>query len=158
MRKWLFFGVLLISACARPVFEAPEGATAITPAGAAAEPSRAEGRRVIWGGRVITSRNLAESTELVVLGLPLSRSQRPEVRSRPVGRFIVDYPGYLETMVFETGRLVTVDGRVAGLETRPVGESRYEYPRVRAEAVHLWPEDDDTGPAFRFGVGIGISR
>lgn len=156
MRKWLIFAVLLVSACARPVFEAPEGATALTPADAVEDLSRAEGRRVIWGGRVVGSRNLADSTELVVLGLPLSRSQRPQVRGEPVGRFIVRYPGYLETMVYAPDRLVTVDGRVTGLETRPVGEARYPYPRVRAEAVHLWPEPGDDDSGFRFGVGIGI--
>lgn len=158
MRKCLFFGILLISACAQPVFEAPDGAMALTPADAMADPQRAKDRRVIWGGRVVASRNLAHSTELVVLGLPLSRSQRPQIRSRPVGRFIVRYPGYLETMVFATDRLVTVDGRVTGLETRPVGDARYDYPRVRAEAVHLWPEEGDSGPDFHFGIGIGIGR
>lgn len=156
MRKWLIFAALLVSACARPVFEAPEGATALTPADAVEDWPRAEGRRVIWGGRVVGSRNLAESTELVVLGLPLSRSQRPQVRREPVGRFIVRYPGYLETMVYAPDRLVTVDGRVTGRETRPVGGASYRYPLVRADDVHLWPETDDDSSGFRFGVGIGI--
>lgn len=156
MGKWLIFSVLLVSACARPVFEAPEGATALTPAGAVEDLPRAEGRRVIWGGRVVGSRNLQESTELVVLGVTLSRSQRPQARGEPMGRFIVRYPGYLETVEYAPGRLVTVDGRVTGLETRPVGEARYQYPLVRAEAVHLWPETEDDGSGFQFGVGIGI--
>lgn len=158
VRKWLIFAVLLVSACARPVFEAPEGATALTPADAVEDWPRAEGRRVIWGGRVVGSRNLADSTELVVLGLPLSRSQRPRVRGEPVGRFIVRYPGYLETMVYAPDRLVTVDARVTGRETRPVGEARYQYPVVRAETVHLWPESGEDDSGFRFGVGIGIGN
>lgn len=129
---------------------------ALTPADAVKAFPQSEGRRVIWGGRVVASRNLAEATELVVLGLPLSRTQRPQTRGAPAGRFIVHYPGYLETVVYAPDRLVTVDGRITGLETRTVGEAIYDYPMVRAEAVHLWPEGEDGRSNVHFGVGVGI--
>lgn len=156
MRKFLFLMVLLLPACATPVFEAPPGATALTPAAAISQLPRAEGQRVIWGGQLVSSRNLESATELVVLGYPLSREQRPRTRAAPVGRFIVRYPGYLETVEFAPGRLVTVDARLAGLETRAVGEADYRYPLVRADAVHLWPEGGREEPRVHFGVGIGI--
>lgn len=158
MHKYLIFSALLLAGCANPVFEAPEAALELTPADAVADFPGAEGRRVIWGGRVVASRNLAEATELVVLGLPLSRTQRPRPGAAPVGRFIARYSGYLETEIFAPDRLVTVDARVTGLDVRPVGEAEYEYPVVHAEAVHLWPEGEEGGPSVHFGVGIGISR
>lgn len=158
MRKLLFLLVLPLAACARPVFEAPDGAMALTPEQAVRQLPQAEGRRVIWGGRVVASRNLADTTELVVLGLPLSRTQRPKSGAAPVGRFIAHYPGYLETVAFAPDRLVTVNARVTGSETRTVGEAPYDYPVVRAEAVHLWPEGETPGPSVHFGVGIGISK
>ncbi len=138
------------------MFEAPEAAADLTPAAAAADFGAARERRVIWGGRIVDARNLADSTELVVLGFPLDRSQRPRIREQPVGRFIVRYPGYLETGVYAPDRLVTVDARVVARESRPVGEASYLYPVASARAVHLWPEDGDQRPDVRFGVGIGI--
>lgn len=156
VRNLLFSGLFLLAGCASPVFRPEGAAVGLTPDDAVAQFARAEGRRVIWGGVVVESRNLAESTELVVLGFPLSRSQRPQARSKPVGRFIVRYPGYLETAVYEPDRLVTVDATVVGLDTRPVGEARYRYPVARADAVHLWPEDERSESRVRLGIGIGI--
>lgn len=160
-RKLLFFWVLVLTAgaltaCARPVFDPGGAATDLTPSLAAERIAAAEGRRVIWGGRIVASRNLRDSTELVVLGYPLERSQRPDTRGRPVGRFIAVYPGYLETGIFARDRLVTVDARVRGREVRPVGEASYLYPLVSAEAVHLWPEGHESGSDVHFGIGIGI--
>lgn len=156
IRNFLILLALTLSACARPVFEAPQAATDLTPAAAAADIQAALERRVVWGGRIVAARNLADRTELVVLGFPLDRGQRPRTRERPVGRFIVHYPGYLETGVYAPDRLVTIDGRVVARETRPVGEASYRYAMASARAIHLWPEGEDRGPDVRFGVGIGI--
>lgn len=156
MPKLLIFVVLLISACTRPVFDPAGADLALTPEQAAGALS-AQGRRVIWGGEIVESRNLADSTELVVLALPLERSQRPDRDGKPLGRFIARYPGYLETVTFEPGRLVTVPGVIRGVEERPVGEAQYRYPVLEAEAVHLWPVRSGGDVGVRFGVGIGIS-
>lgn len=156
MRKILFILVLLATACARPVFDAQGAATGLTPRTSVAEFRSAEGRRVIWGGRIVESRNLENSTELVVLGFPLDRAQRPLPDEQPVGRFIVHYPDYLETAVFAPDRLVTVDARVADRVTRLVGQADYEYPVAAADAVHLWPEGSQSESRVHFGIGIGI--
>lgn len=156
--KLLILLALCLSGCAVPVFD-PEGAdTALTPAAAARDAAALEGRRVIWGGEIVESRNLARVTELVVLAMPLQRSQRPDPGGEPLGRFIAMYPGYLETVKFAPGRHVTVKGTLTGAETRPVGDADYEYPVMDAAAVHLWPEDDGRDGGVRFGVGIGIIR
>ena len=156
MRKVLFCGLLMLAACVRPVFD-PQGVDpALTPERAAARFPAVENRRVIWGGRIIASRNLENGTELVVLGFPLSRSQRPETEVRPVGRFIALYPGYLETGLHAPDRLVTVDGRVVGRDTRPVGQARYDYPVMTADAVHLWKRGREPRSDVHFGIGIGI--
>lgn len=156
MRKLLFLGVLALTACASPVFD-PQGVDpALTPERAVARLPAVEDRRVIWGGRIIASRNLENGTELVVLGFPLSRAQRPEIQARPVGRFIALFPGYLETGIHAPDRLVTVEGRVAGLETRRVGQARYDYPVMTADAVHLWKQGRDSRSNVHFGIGIGI--
>lgn len=156
MRNLLILIAVLLAACARPVFE-PEGAALeLTPRDAAADIAAFQGRRVIWGGEIVQSSNLAESTELVILGRSLQRSQRPRGGGEPLGRFIARYPGYLETVTFAPGRLVTIPGIIEQIEIRPVGEADYRYPVMRAEAVHLWDEAREGG--MRFGIGVGISR
>lgn len=155
MRKLLILATLLLSACAQPVFDPSGVDPGITPARVARQPGPVQGRRVIWGGEIVASRNLAETTELVVLARPLNRAQRPQAGGPQMGRFIVHYPGYLETVVYQPGRLVTVEGRVVGRETRRVGEADYTYPQVGADSVYLWPEGQERD-RVRVGVGVGI--
>lgn len=155
MRNVMIFMVILMAGCAQPVFDPAGTAPGLTPRFASHDPGAALDRRVIWGGEIVDARNLAHTTELVILARSLSRSQRPRAGGEPLGRFIAEYPGYLETVVFAPGREVTVLGVVDDVETRPVGESEYTYPILRTESVHLWPEQHDDG-GVRFGVGIGI--
>jgi len=155
MRKLVFLMALSLAGCAQPIFN-PSGAdTGLTPSNAVPAFDSARGRRVIWGGEVVESRNLAHSTELVVLGRPLNTSQRPLPGRPQQGRFIVRYPGYLETMAYQPGRLVTIEGHLADRQQRRVGQAEYLYPVVAADSIYLWPEREGQSNV-RFGVGVGI--
>lgn len=147
--------VALLTACAQPVFNPQGTAPGLTPEYAAARIQAVAGERVIWGGVLVKVSNLARSTELEILAYPLDRRQRPQRDDRPQGRFIARYPGYLEPVTYAPGRLVTVLGRVEGLDTRKVGEAPYTYPMVATESVHLW-DPEKPGSDVHFGVGIGI--
>lgn len=114
---------------------------------------------VLWGGVLIGASNLADSTQLEVLAYPLDRTQRP-MRDRPaLGRFLVENEGYLETVDYAEGREITVLGALDGLVEGQVGEARQQWPRVRAEQLHLWREGGPgEQPRFTFGIGIGIGN
>lgn len=155
MRKLVFLMMLFAAGCAQPIFDPTGVDTGLTPTKAVPAFESVRGRRVIWGGEVVESRNLAHSTELVVLGRALNASQRPLPGSPQQGRFIVHYPGYLETVTYRPGRQVTIEGRLVDRQIRPVGKARYLYPVVAADSVYLWPEEDG-GSKVRFGVGVGI--
>lgn len=104
--------------------------------------SGAEGERVRWGGSIIAVDPRTDSTCFEVLGRPLSGNARPRDTDLGTGRFLACRGGFYDPAIFAEGREMTVVGRIAGSEVRPVGEYAYPYPRVDAEVVFLWPERD----------------
>lgn len=163
-RLSLFSALLLgVVACATgPEFDTSAVDKNLLPTAAAADIDAARGRTAMWGGAIINSRNY-ESTSLVeVLAYPLDDAGRPRLDQSPLGRFLVQRAGYLETVDYAPGRLVTAIGPVAGVRSGTVGEARYNYPVVEARQLHLWPRSETaprtTNPQFHFGIGIGVIR
>ena len=119
----LFF-LLLLSGCAStPDFNTAQVDHSLTPQGAVAEPAINIGKMALWGGTIIDTRNLTEATRLEVLAYPLDGSHRPLLESKPLGRFIIMSPGYLEPNAYAAGRLVTVLGTVVESQTGKIGEN-----------------------------------
>lgn len=104
------------------------------------QPERYLGRRVRWGGGILTVRNLAQTTEIEVLARPLSRFGEPDADAKGLGRFIVEFAGFKDPTEYPSERLLTIVGTVVRVETRPVGEFPYPYPVVSMETLHLWPQ------------------
>ena len=148
----------LIAGCASaPPFPAAGVDAALTPKAAVQAPQSALGRTVVWGGTIVRSRNLAHSTRLEVLAYPLDGGQRPESDKPAEGRFLVDKPGYLETVDYAPGRRVTVHGTVRGVHRGAVGRMPYRFPVVVADGLHLWPQGaPGSGSRIHFGVGVGV--
>lgn len=109
-----------------------------------------------WGGTLVAANNLADRTELTVIGYPLDRCGMPQLGQEPIGRFIAVAPGYLETADYRSGRVVTATGLIAGLREGLVGEAPYRYPLLSNAKVRLWPEPDAAGAGPRPWVSIGI--
>lgn len=149
---------LLLSACANAPFDSEGVDRELRPAEVQADAEAARGRVAIWGGTIVEARNLEDRTRIEVVSYPLdSGSQRPRVEARPGARFLVYRDGYLETAEYETGRRITVRGRVTGLEDGRVGEAQYTYPVLESTGLHLWPRQDAaTEPRSGFNFGFGI--
>ncbi len=157
----LLGAVLLLAGCAAAPFERGEGVAALTPREAAAAGAERLGAEVIWGGRILEVDYLEERTRLEVVAYPLDRRQRPRVDEPPEGRFLIDYPGFLEGVDYRTGRLVTASGPIRALEEGRVGKQRLDYPVLATDRVHLWPEGSARAslrPRVHFGIGVIISR
>lgn len=147
----------LIAACANsPV---ATDADQVVPRGPAhvLEGNSQPGDRVIWGGRIVAVRNLAEYTELGVVSYPLDRADRPRLDEDPGVRFLIEHPGFLEPVRYAPGRFVTVLGTVAGIENRQVDEYLLAQPVLHAEQLHLWPSDASRWQSrTQFSIGVGI--
>jgi len=128
-----------------------------TPQSVIADPDLKIGQKVIWGGTILDTKNLESSTQLEVLSYPLSRSHQPQLEQKPMGRFILIYPGYLEPTTYAQGRLLTVLGTFTEIRKGTVGESSYSYPLINSEKLQLWNNPPRKGrSSFQFGIGIRL--
>ncbi len=146
---------LLLSACASaPEFDAEKTAAPITVAQAVSTPDSHKGKQVLWGGAIINSTNLKNETRLEVLAYPLDSDNYPQTGKPAYGRFLLLKQGYLETVDYAPGRLITVSGTLDGVQKSKLDESVYTYPLLRAEKIHLWSKNGKSETQFHFGIGV----
>lgn len=150
---------ILLSACATsPVATETDQVQSLGPAEVLAGKSQA-GDRVVWGGRIVAVRNLAEHTEISVVSYPLNHADRPQFDAEPGVRFLLRRPGFLEPVQYASGRFLTVLGTVSGIEHAEVDQFHLAHPVIEAERIHLWPIDAarrHSGTQFHLGVGIRL--
>lgn len=156
------FGILLIGAltgCAGDygTCRAPVGDLSVTPSRVAAD-ERLIGQWVTWGGLLVSVKHLPSTTELDVLAYPLNHCGRPLVDRPSRGRFVLVYPGYLETGALASGRLITATGELTGVRDDRVGEAPVRLPLLQDPAPRVWPEQrsESFAPRPVIGVGVGI--
>ena len=152
-------GLLLLGACASgPGYDTRQVNLAVTPRSAVAELDLVRNQRVLWGGVILDIRNMESLTRLEVLAYPLNSSQLPQRESDPLGRFLLEYPGFLEPATYAEGRLLTTLGTVVRSEHGEVGGVKYIYPVIETSETYLWPRDseDTTRSRVHFGIGVGI--
>lgn len=119
-------------------------------------PQRYVGEVMLLGGRVITATPHEGHTELVVLQLPLEAGLRPKSEGQSEGRFLVQTPDFLDPAIYAPDRLITLVGKIQGVEERPLGQTRYHYPELTLIEIKLWPEAEvNQEPRFHFGIGVG---
>ena len=145
-----------LSACATaPKFDTNQIDLNITPQQAVVEISTLQGTTVLWGGVIIASTNLKETTQFEILAYPLNSKQRPDTSKTPLGRFLAVQSGYLETSDYTQGRLISVSGTLQQNRSGRIGETEYTYPVINISQLHLWPKRGES-PETRFHFGIGV--
>ncbi len=100
------------------------------------------GKTLLLGGLIVAAQVARAGSELEILRYSLDRWGRPLDPDEASGRFLVRSERILDPALYESGRLVTLTGQVAGEETRALGESTYRYPVFRLTAIYLWPQQD----------------
>jgi len=149
--------ILLVACASTPVFDTTGVNEVLTPDEVLLASETTVGQRVLWGGTILDTQNLAEFTQIEVLAFPLHSSQRPIRGKKTPGRFLVRHKGFLEPTVFNAGKSITVLGEVGGIEEGQVGEANYRYPIVDAKQIQLWSASQPRSQtSFHFGVGIGF--
>jgi len=151
--------LLLLSACSTTVQRPVMGERDVTPRMALQDPDSLQSKVLEWGGAIVESRNLPDTTELQILAYPLTKNGRPDLDESPTGRFIAVAKGYLEPADYQTGRQVTLSGTLDGIRKGKVGEADYLFPVLRLNELMLWPQPSGstprTGVHFGFGAGSG---
>lgn len=114
--------------------------------------------KVMLGGEILATRPKVGETEIEVLSRPLGDDERPDRTDRSGGRFLIRTQEFLDPAVYANGRRITVVGRVAGAEERPINELPYRYPVISADQLRLWSREAVSPypyPRYQFGFGFG---
>jgi len=151
--------LLLLGACASgPGYDTRQVNLAVTPRSAVAELEMVRDQTVLWGGVILNTSNMESQTRLEVLAYPLSSEQLPQRDREPLGRFLLEHPGFLDPATYAEGRLVTTIGTVVRSDRGQVGDIEYLYPVIEASEIYLWPRDSEYTNRSRvhFGIGVGI--
>ncbi|MDF3124339.1 Slp family lipoprotein [Rheinheimera sp. 1928-s] len=120
-----------------------------------------------WSGVIAEVSNKANQTRLEVVYFPSGTNGRPHVSDQTKGRFVAYIKGFLDPMVYQPGKSVTVLGELTRSEIGKVDEYEYRYPVIKDATVYLWPKLQDrvevieTWPMMRpypyyWGYGPGI--
>lgn len=151
--------VLALVGCATsPKFDTKDVDASLTPSYASAHIDNVRGRRVIWGGMILASTNLKDSTQIEILSYPLDSSFRPDIDAQATGRFLIIKDGYLEPADYAPGRLLSVSGSVQTTQVGQVGDVSYTYPVVQPQDIYLWWRDGQPTSRVHFGIGVSIVR
>ena len=96
------------------------------------------GAEVRWGGVIARVENKASHTWIELVRHKLSDRGKPRSNDRSDGRFIASFEGFIDPVVYEVGRPLTVVGSIEGKIERPIGEYDYLFPIVAVEGSYLW--------------------
>lgn len=132
---------VLISACSShipPEIRQPlDGAPSVAQAREQADAYQSQ--RVRWGGVILDTENKHDASWLTIVAFPLDDEGEPRDSNQSTGRFIAIVDEFLEPMVYNSDRQITVIGSLLRTETLKIGEFPYEYPVVQVEHYYLWP-------------------
>ncbi|MEJ2692474.1 MAG: Slp family lipoprotein [Candidatus Thiodiazotropha sp.] len=149
--------LLVLTGCSSAPKVTENAVRGLTPTQAAATEIGVRSRPLQWGGVIVETRNLAETTELQILAYPLKSNGQPDLSASPTGRFIAQRAGYLERVDYRKGRQVTATGKLTQRRKGLVGEADYTFPVLLADELVLWPEQStrQVKPRVNFGIGVG---
>ncbi len=96
-----------------------------------------------WSGVIAEISNQANQTRLEVVYFPSGSNGRPSVSDQTQGRFVTYIKGFLDPMVYQRGKSVTVLGELTRAEVGKVDEYEYRYPVIKDAKVYLWPKQEE---------------
>ena len=141
----LFFLPLLsmIGACAQFSPEVIQGADQrVTISDIQKAPERYLNRPVVWGGVIVEAVNRQDGSWVVVSKTDLDHFMEPKDIKKTEGDFIIRSGETLDVGQYQSGRLVTVAGDIAGVQSYPEAAPAQAYPVVKPRQIHLWEEAD----------------
>lgn len=133
--------IMLLSACSSNIpieIKQPlEGAPSVTQVRGQADAYLSQ--KVRWGGVILQTENKENASWLTIISFPLDDYGEPRSSGQSPGRFIAIVNEFMEPLVYEPEREITVTGHILRTEIIKVGEFPYEYPVVQVDNYYLWP-------------------
>ena len=129
---------LALGGCMRPPKPLQGQFPPVTVADAQARPM--DGTRVRWGGEIVRTTPDDDETCFEIVSQPLDGRAEPGDQDTTFGRFIACTPGFYDPAIWAEHRDMTVVGTIDGYTDGNVGGRGYRFPKVRADAVYLWPK------------------
>jgi len=140
-----FYVILLVTLCAcatkppAPISRVPPGNLNL--AEVKVQPNQHISSEVRWGGTIVKVENKAEQTWVEIVQRSLTKDAKPNLNSKSSGRFIASFPGFVDPVVYEQGRLLTIIGNIDSELIRPIGEFNYPFLLVTVTSSYLWPKE-----------------
>lgn len=107
-----------------------------------ASPQQYQGKTLVWGGKIIETRNSNQNTIIEVLQMPLWDSGRPRTdRDYAGGRIHAVVPWFVDPEIYASGRLISVRGAFRGTEPGKIGDHNYDFPILDVTGMELWPKE-----------------
>jgi outer membrane lipoprotein len=101
------------------------------------------GNTVILGGYILETQNLADTSSIKVLQVPLGFGETPKSRDDSEGRFIISHKAFLDPEIYSKDRKVTVAGTIVGTVVEKVDHFDQPYLKVESREIYLWPKEED---------------
>ncbi len=95
------------------------------------------GSEVRWGGIISKVENKTDRTWIEIVRHELGADGRPLTGGKSDGRFVASFGKFVDPLVYETGRSLTVVGAIEAKTSRPIGEFEYQFPIVAVEGSFL---------------------
>ncbi len=96
-----------------------------------------------WSGVIAKVENNAKETRLEIVYFPAKSNGRPLLSDNTLGRFVAYVPSFLDPMIYQQGKQITVLGPLAASETGMVDKFKYVYPVISQATVYLWPKQQE---------------
>ena len=115
-------------------------------------PEEHKGKLVILGGQILSAKRLADSTELIILHLPLIGQREPTTElTHSQGRYIAYQQKFLDPATVPSGTRITLVGELSGSVIQKLDETDYTYPTLTIKQFKVWPTYSSDYP--RYGPG-----
>jgi len=113
------------------------------------DPMLHKGKLVIIGGTIDQVRNTDRGTLLEIVERKLDYWGRPERTNKTGGRFLLEYPAHLNTLLYVPGREITAAAIVHG-EAAALADQDARIPVLLSQELKLWEgrQNARTGPQW----------
>jgi outer membrane lipoprotein len=119
-------------------------------------PEQHRGKVVRLGGVILDVVNEEKGSTLEILEQPLNWQGRPKGGDVTGGRFLAISEGFLDKVIYQPDREVTVVGEIIDMKIGHIGEITYNYPVLSLRDVRLWKRRAHSNrPRMHIGIGVG---